>query len=125
MKYYGLLLTLPKEVKVFVGVFVLVLSIGFYTGLLFIQETDSNHPSGIQENYLGNEDDEEAEIQVGKRIPYQSTSFGGGLGALSALGGMRGGMGGIGRGGAGALGGLGGLGGLGALGGLRSEEHTV
>lgn len=67
MKYNGLLLTLPKEVKVFVGVFVLVLSIGFYTGLLFIQETDSNHPSGIQENYLGNEEDEEAEVMKFKK----------------------------------------------------------
>jgi len=67
-------------------------------------------------------DNEEAEIQVGRKIPYRSASFGGGRGGLGGLGGLgsRGGLGGL--GGLGAMGGigsaLGGLGGLGMLGGL-------
>ncbi|MRI01992.1 hypothetical protein GH721_15720 [Kriegella sp. EG-1] len=60
MQYNGLLLTFPREIKIFIACFVVVLSIGFFTGLLFISETDSNSPAGIEENYLGNEDDEEA-----------------------------------------------------------------
>ncbi|MBM1106406.1 hypothetical protein JQC67_09680 [Aurantibacter crassamenti] len=60
MQFNGLLLTFPKEIKIFIACFVVVLSIGFFTGLLFISETDSNRPAGIEENYLGNEDNEEA-----------------------------------------------------------------
>ncbi|MEO9891208.1 hypothetical protein [Aurantibacter sp.] len=60
MQFNGLLQTFPKEIKIFIACFVVVLSIGFFTGLLFILETDSNSPAGIEENYLGNEDDEEA-----------------------------------------------------------------
>jgi general secretion pathway protein D len=70
-------------------------------------------------------ENEEAEIQVGKKIPYQGTTFGGlgGLGGLAGLGAL-GGLGGIGQSstagmaGLSSLGGLGGgLGGLGGLGG--------
>lgn len=60
----GLILTLPKEIKLLIGAFVIVLSIGFYTGLLFVGETSSANPNGIEEHYLGNEDDEDAEIMV-------------------------------------------------------------
>lgn len=64
---------------------------------------------------LNNED---AEITVGRKVPYRSQSLGGGLGGLAGgLGGLAGGLGGLG-GAAGALGGLGGFGGLGGLGGL-------
>ncbi len=62
MHYNGLLLRFPKEIKIFIGTFVVVLSVGFYTGLLFVNETSSTVPSGIEENYLGNEVDEEAAI---------------------------------------------------------------
>lgn len=62
MQYNGLLSTFPKEIKVFVASFVVVLSIGFFTGLLFVSETSTTSPAGIEENYLGNEDDEDAEI---------------------------------------------------------------
>jgi general secretion pathway protein D len=59
-------------------------------------------------------ENEEAEIQVGKRQPYRNSSVGG-LGGLSGLAGMAGlGGGSSGLGGLGALGGLGGLGGLGS-----------
>lgn len=62
MQYDGLLSTFPKEVKLFLGSFVIILSIGFYTGLLFVNETSTGTPSGVEENYLGNEDDETAEV---------------------------------------------------------------
>lgn len=67
MGYDGLLLTLPKGIKWFVAIFVLVLSIGFYTGLLFVSETSTVSPHGVVENYLGNEEDEEAEIMKFKK----------------------------------------------------------
>ncbi|WP_411031427.1 hypothetical protein [Spongiimicrobium sp. 3-5] len=67
MNYNGLLSTFPKEIKLFIGVFVLVLSIGFYTGLLFVNETSTTAPSGIEENYLGNEEDEDAKVMKFKK----------------------------------------------------------
>lgn len=67
MNYNGLLSTFPREIKVFIGAFVVILSIGFFTGLLFINETSGNSPAGIEENYLGNEEDEEAEIMKFKK----------------------------------------------------------
>ncbi len=62
MRYNGVLSNFPKEIKLFIGVFVIVLSVGFYTGLLFVNETSTASPNGIEENYLGNEDDENAEV---------------------------------------------------------------
>lgn len=67
MDYNGLLSTFPKEIKIFIGAFVVILSIGFFTGLLFINETSGNSPAGIEENYLGNEEDEEAEVMKFKK----------------------------------------------------------
>jgi hypothetical protein len=58
MQLDGLLLTLPKELKLLIAAFVIVLSVGFYTGLLFVSETSSASPNGIEEQYLGNEDDD-------------------------------------------------------------------
>lgn len=63
----GLLLALPKGIKWFVATFVIVLSIGFYTGLLFVSETSTSSAMGIEENYLGNEEDPEAEIMKFKK----------------------------------------------------------
>jgi len=57
-------------------------------------------------------ENEEAEIQVGKRRPYSTLGVGGGLGNIAGL------LGGLGGGQTGGLGGLGGLAGLGGLGGL-------
>ena len=60
MNYNGLLLTLPKEIKMFLATFVIVLSIGYFTGLLFVNQTSTADPAGVEENYLGNEDDLDA-----------------------------------------------------------------
>ena len=67
MQINGLIFTLPKEIKLLIGAFVIVLSIGFYTGLLFVSETSSANPKGIEEQYLGNEDDELAEVMKFKK----------------------------------------------------------
>lgn len=58
MQLNGLLLTFPKEIKLLIGIFIVVLSVGFYTGLLFVEETSSTNPNGIEQQYLGNENDE-------------------------------------------------------------------
>ena len=63
----GLLLTFSKELKLLIGAFIIVLSIGFFTGLLFVGETSSANPNGIEEQYLGNESDEDAEIMKFKK----------------------------------------------------------
>jgi hypothetical protein len=67
MNYDGLLLKFPREIKWFIATFVLVLSVGFYSGLLFVNETSTSKPSGIEENYLGNEADEDAPIMKFKK----------------------------------------------------------
>ncbi len=67
MEYNGLLQTFPKGIKLFIGTFVIVLSIGFYTGLLFVNQTSSANVQGIEENYLGNEEDEAATVMKFKK----------------------------------------------------------
>ena len=67
MHYKGLLSTFPKEIKIFIGAFVMILSLGFYTGLLFVDQTSTTDPTGVEENYLGNEDDESAEVMKFKK----------------------------------------------------------
>lgn len=71
MQLNGLIFTLPKEIKVLIGAFIIVLSIGFYTGLLFVGETSSANPNGIEEQYLGNENDEDAEVMRFKKSPKE------------------------------------------------------
>jgi len=67
MQLNGLIQTLPKELKALIAAFIVVLSIGFYTGLLFVGETSSANPNGIEEQYLGNEHDEDAEVMRFKK----------------------------------------------------------
>lgn len=63
----GFIFRLPKEVKLLIGAFLVVLSVGYFTGLTFVNDTTENHPQGIQENYLGNEEDLEAEVMKFKK----------------------------------------------------------
>lgn len=56
----ALIYTFPREIKLLLTAFVIVLSVGFYTGLLFVGETSSVNPNGIEEQYLGNEANENA-----------------------------------------------------------------
>ena len=67
MQLNGLIHTFSSQVKLFLAAFVIVLSIGFYTGLLFVGETSTTDPDGIEENYLGNEDVEDAVVMKFKK----------------------------------------------------------
>jgi hypothetical protein len=67
MEFQGLLPNLPKDIKLFIGVFVIVLSVGFYAGLLFVSQTSTTDPEGLVENYLGNEEDEAAALMKFKK----------------------------------------------------------
>ena len=60
MNLNGLIYTFPKEIKFLLTAFVIVLSVGFYTGLLFVNETSTVKPNGIEEQYLGNENNAQA-----------------------------------------------------------------
>ena len=62
MELHGLLQTFPKYVKLFIASFVVVLSISYSTGLLFVRQTQSVSPDGIEQNYLGNEDIENVKV---------------------------------------------------------------
>ena len=62
MQFHGRIHSFPKEVKVFIAAFVIVLSVGYFTGLLFVQNTETHTPNGIEENYLGNEDTEVTDV---------------------------------------------------------------
>ncbi|MCO4764237.1 MAG: type II secretion system secretin GspD, partial [Myxococcales bacterium] len=66
---------------------------------------------------------EEAEIQVGRKVPYRQANLGGGMGGLGGLGGLAGGLAGGASGALGALGGLGGLGGM--MGGMGSMIQFI
>ncbi len=67
MQLNGLIYALPKEIKFLIGAFIVVLSIGFFTGLLFVEETSSANPKGIEERYLGNESEEHIEVMKFKK----------------------------------------------------------
>lgn len=62
MKLHGLIHTFPKQIKLFIAAFVIVLSVGYFTGLLFVKNTESVSPAGIEENYLGNEEVEDVAV---------------------------------------------------------------
>lgn len=67
MQLHGLIHSLPVYVKQFLVAFVIVLSIGYFTGLQFVRQTESDHPAGIEENYLGNEDIDDAAVMKFKK----------------------------------------------------------
>ena len=51
--------------------FLLVLCIGFFTGIRFVHFTTDAKPEGISENYLGNEDDDSAKVMKFKKSQHQ------------------------------------------------------
>lgn len=67
MKVHGLIHQFPKEIKSMIFIFVIVLSVGFYGGLGFVNNTTSMQPSGVESHYLGNENDEDAEVMKFKK----------------------------------------------------------
>lgn len=62
---------LPKELKALIGLFLLVLSIGFYLGISFVDHTTNATSQGIVENYNGNENDELAETMKFKKSEHE------------------------------------------------------
>src|SRR5699024_2118818 len=51
--------------KWFTGLFLIILSIGFFSGIRFVDYTTNLRPQGIQESFLGNEElDEELDEEV-------------------------------------------------------------
>lgn len=62
MQISGTIYSLPKELKLLITTFLVVLSIGFYSGITFVENTSGFSSKGVQENYLGNESDENSEV---------------------------------------------------------------
>ena len=75
MQINGLIHTIPKELKILIVAFLVVLSIGFFTGLLFVGDTSSANPNGIEEQYLGNETDEEATVMKFRKSDREMLSL--------------------------------------------------
>ncbi|SDW87210.1 hypothetical protein SAMN05444411_102354 [Lutibacter oricola] len=67
MQISGSIHSFPKELKVSIVFFILTLSVGFYGGLSFVNNTTSMSSKGIETHYLGNESDEDAEIMKFKK----------------------------------------------------------
>lgn len=67
MQIHGLIHQFPKEIKSLILVFIIVLSVGFYGGLSFVNNTTSMSSSEIESHYLGNENDEAAEVMKFKK----------------------------------------------------------
>lgn len=67
MQIHGLIHQFPKEIKSLILVFIIVLSVGFYGGLSFVNKTTSMNSSEIESHYLGNENDEAAEVMKFKK----------------------------------------------------------
>ena len=56
-----------REFRLLIAAFVITLNFGYFTGLIFIEETTSFQPKGVETNYLGNEADEDAEVMQFKK----------------------------------------------------------
>lgn len=57
----------PSEVRNLIAVFLVVLNVGFFSGLTFVGQTESASPDGVVENYNGNEDDVNATVMKFKK----------------------------------------------------------
>lgn len=67
MNLKGLLSQLPRDLRILVSCFIIVLNVGFFTGFNFVRVSTSLNADGIEKNYLGNESDESAEIMQFKK----------------------------------------------------------
>ena len=67
MKLRGTLTAASRKFRLFVVCFVVLLNVGFFTGFNFVRTTTSLNSQGIEQNYLGNEDDENAEEMYFKK----------------------------------------------------------
>lgn len=67
MNFSGAIYQFPKEIKALIIAFVCTLSVGFYSGISFVKSTTNANPTGIEQRYLGNEDDENATKMMFKK----------------------------------------------------------
>lgn len=67
MQIHGSISQFPREVKGLILAFIICLSIGFYAGIRFVNDTSDSNPQGIEERYLGNENDEAATVMKFKK----------------------------------------------------------
>ena len=67
MQISGSIHHFPRELKIAIFMFLVTLSVGFYGGLSFVNNTTSMSSTGIETHYLGNENDEDAEIMKFKK----------------------------------------------------------
>ena len=67
MQIHGSIHLFPKEIKWLIVTFLVTLSIGFYGGITFVNDTTNANPKGIEQRYLGNEEDEEATKMMFKK----------------------------------------------------------
>lgn len=58
---------LPKYARMACLAFILTLSVGYFTGLAFVFQTESNTAVGMEENYNGNEDRPEEMVMKFKK----------------------------------------------------------
>ena len=75
MQLSGTIHYFPKNVKVFVVLFLITLSFGFFTGFSFLHMTTSLTPNGIEKHYIGNENDEDAEEMIFKKSEKEILSI--------------------------------------------------
>ena len=61
----------PSTLKGLIFSFILVMFFGYAVSLSFLNQTTNLNPEGIEENYNGNEDDEEAEIMKFKKSTFE------------------------------------------------------
>jgi hypothetical protein len=62
---------LSYPLRLMIGCFLVVLSIGFFTGISFVGQTESMTPEGVVENYNGNADEEDAMVMKFKKSPRE------------------------------------------------------
>jgi membrane-bound ClpP family serine protease len=67
MTISGAIKQFSKELKILIFCFLITLSIGFYTGLLFVNSTTSGTINGIEINYNGNENNVDVEVMKFKK----------------------------------------------------------
>ncbi|MCF6214074.1 MAG: hypothetical protein L3J45_08630 [Flavobacteriaceae bacterium] len=67
MELHGLIYKFPRFYKNTILVFIIMINIGFFTGIFFIEDTTNFSPNGIKEQYLGNEQDANAVVMKFKK----------------------------------------------------------
>ena len=67
MTIHGSIHSFPKEIKLLIVSFLIVLSIGFFMGISFVNETTDANPDGVETQYLGNENVEDAPVMKFKK----------------------------------------------------------